>query len=86
MQIVMTFLREVNEGESNSRFECVRVPLLARSAAILFGAARYEWEHAILHYDISDRRTSITLRSLSDELRDSEEGRQVMTTAELSIP
>lgn len=60
---------------------CVRAPLPARSLAVLFGAARYAWEHAILAGDVSGRRTSITLRTLSDELRSTEAGCGVMDKA-----
>jgi len=60
---------------------CVRAAIPARSLAVLFGAARYDWEHAILADDVSGRRTSITLRTLSDELRGMPEGQRVMALA-----
>jgi alkylated DNA repair protein alkB family protein 4 len=84
---VLTFLR----GRPNSEIPgmaqgleapvCVRVPLPARSIAVLYGPARKEWEHAILDYDIEAQRTSITLRTLSEPLRATEEGREVMRRA-----
>ena len=60
---------------------CVRAAIPARSLAVLFGAARYEWDHAILADDVSGRRTSITLRTLSDELRGTPDGQRVMALA-----
>jgi alkylated DNA repair dioxygenase AlkB len=61
--------------------ECVRAPLPARSLVLLFGRARYEWEHAILAADVSGRRTSITLRTLGAEPRTTEAGRRVLEEA-----
>ncbi|MFK7896821.1 MAG: hypothetical protein AB8G23_13345 [Myxococcota bacterium] len=65
--------------------ECVRVPLPARSIAVLYGAARFEWEHAILAYDIRGTRTSITLRTLSDTLRQTEDGQKVLKIADTTL-
>lgn len=56
----------------------VRCRLPARSLAVLYGSARYHWEHAILPEDVSRRRTSITLRTLSDALRSTPEGSIVL--------
>ncbi len=60
---------------------CVRAAIPPRSLAVLFGAARYEWEHAILAGDVCVRRTSITLRTLGDEPRRTEAGRRVLEEA-----
>ena len=60
---------------------CVRAPLPARSLAVLFGPARFDWEHGILADDVSHQRTSITLRTLGDEPRRSEAGRRVLEAA-----
>lgn len=76
---VLTFIRRENASEEP--VECVRANLPARSVAFLFGAARYEWEHAILPYDILARRTSVTLRTLSPEAIRMEEGRRVLEIA-----
>jgi alkylated DNA repair protein alkB family protein 4 len=64
---------------------CVRVPLPARSLAILYGPARFEWEHAVLAYDIERRRTSVTLRTLGPSLRASAEGEIVVARARETI-
>jgi len=61
--------------------DCVQVEIPARSLAVLFGAARYQWEHAILASDIRGRRTSITLRTLGDEPRRTEAGMKVLQEA-----
>jgi alkylated DNA repair dioxygenase AlkB len=76
---VLTFL---GPGEDPvEAAHCVRVPLPARSLAILHGAARDAWEHAILPQDVHGRRTSVTLRTLSDALRDGDVGRQILARA-----
>ena len=65
--------------------DCVRVPLPARSLAVVFGSARFDWEHAVLAYDISGSRTSITSRTLSEKLRHTEAGRQVLEVVRSGI-
>jgi alkylated DNA repair protein alkB family protein 4 len=60
---------------------CVRVPLPARSIAVVYGTARFAWQHAILADDIRGVRTSITLRTLGAALRSTEAGRQVLARA-----
>jgi alkylated DNA repair protein alkB family protein 4 len=76
---VMTFVRHAAGATMGP--ECVRVPLEAGSAALLYGKARYEWEHGILHYDVRDRRTSLTLRTLSESLRATPDGAMVLDIA-----
>lgn len=65
--------------------DCVRVPLPARSIALLYGAARFDWEHAILAYDIRGVRTSITLRTLCEEIRKTEAGRNILALADIRL-
>ncbi len=55
----LTFRRRLD-----SRFERVQLPLAPRSAYLLSGAARHDWEHGIAEH--KDLRFSITFRSLSD--------------------
>jgi alkylated DNA repair dioxygenase AlkB len=74
---VLTFLEgAAGETEADAR-RCVRVPLPKASLAVVFGRARFDWEHAILAYDIDGRRTSVTLRTLSPGLLESEAGGRV---------
>jgi alkylated DNA repair protein alkB family protein 4 len=80
---LLTFLRKNPRAGSNA-MECVRVPLPARSATVIYGQARFDWEHAILSYDIAERRTSITLRTLHEDLRRSEAGQSVIELARRS--
>ncbi len=60
---------------------CVRVPLPARSIAVVYGAARFAWQHAILASDVRGIRTSITLRTLAPALRETPAGQQVLARA-----
>ena len=78
---MLTFFR-VSLSESGRQVEeCVRVPLPARSLVAIYGSARFDWEHAILAYDIVGQRTSITFRTLQEDLRNTEQGRRVMELA-----
>ena len=43
----------------------VRVPLPARSLLIMFGSARYEWEHSVQRSDITGRRLVLAYRELT---------------------
>ncbi|KAG0724798.1 Alpha-ketoglutarate-dependent dioxygenase alkB 4 [Chionoecetes opilio] len=43
----------------------VRLPMPRRSLLVLYGAARYAWEHGILREDIPTRRVCITYRELT---------------------
>ncbi len=61
----LTFVDVPQTDSSRTEPTIVRVPLPARSLALLFGPARYRWHHGVLAYDIHARRTSITLRSIS---------------------
>lgn len=60
---------------------CIRVPLPARSIAVVYGRARFAWQHAILADDVRGVRTSITLRTLSPALRATPAGQQVLARA-----
>lgn len=77
----MTFLDRDPQDGARGGFTCVRVPLPARSLAVLFGPARFAWHHGIAAIDIQGRRTSITLRTLGEGLRASEAGRGVLERA-----
>jgi len=53
-------------SKSGDKLNCaVKIPLPPRSLLIMFGSARYEWEHAILREDILSRRVVIAYRELT---------------------
>jgi alkylated DNA repair protein alkB family protein 4 len=81
----MTFLRGPVVSSDGPLWECVRVAIPARSMLVLFGPARFEWQHAILAYDVEGRRTSVTLRTLGPELARSETGRCIAQRARAVI-
>ena len=87
---VISFYRGRPEGEIKYTADhpidpaCVRVPIPARSMLVLFGAARFEWEHAIRAPDIATQRTSITLRTLSSTVLETEAGQAVLERARQS--
>ncbi|CAL1676118.1 unnamed protein product [Lasius platythorax] len=43
----------------------VRLPMPARSLMILYGPARYQWEHSVLRQDITSRRVCLAYRELT---------------------
>ncbi|XP_033229914.1 alpha-ketoglutarate-dependent dioxygenase alkB homolog 4 isoform X2 [Belonocnema kinseyi] len=43
----------------------VRIPMPERSLIVLYGAARYSWEHAVLREDINSRRVCLAYRELT---------------------
>ena len=83
---VLTFFDRQGQGLAGGQGNCVRVPLPARSLAVVYGRARLSWEHAILAYDIAGRRTSITLRTLNETLRHSDAGRRIFDIARGDAP
>merc|ERR1712129_501729 len=64
----------------------VDVPLPRRSLLVFSGAARYEWEHAILESSVAARRVSLTVRELSTEHRGTRIGDQIESRAVTAIP
>jgi alkylated DNA repair protein alkB family protein 4 len=45
----------------------VRIPMPARSLLVLYGPARYEWEHCVIRSDIKDRRICMAYREFTPE-------------------
>ncbi|KAK0174717.1 hypothetical protein PV327_010454 [Microctonus hyperodae] len=43
----------------------VRLPMPAKSLMVLYGTARYDWEHAVLREDINSRRVCIAYREFT---------------------
>ncbi len=89
---VLTFYRgrpggEVSHADGATPPEaCVRVPMPARSLVAIHGPARFAWEHGILARDIRARRTSITLRTLSESLRETDQGRWLLDACRAPDP
>ena len=76
---LLSFLGPYGPDASQKDLVCVRVPLPARSIAVVYGRARFDWQHALLARDIRGVRTSITLRTLGDALRGTDAGREVLS-------
>ncbi len=77
----LTFLDADPQRGVDRPFACVRARVPARSMALLFGPARYDWFHGIRALDVEGRRTSLTLRTLGSSLRSTDEGRHVVARA-----
>lgn len=84
------------DGTFNSTKECykfvrdyksviVRIPMPRRSLLVMYGAARYEWEHRILRDDIKKRRVCIAYREFTPPYlpggENYEEGKAVLDLA-----
>ncbi|XP_071445956.1 alpha-ketoglutarate-dependent dioxygenase alkB homolog 4 [Hetaerina americana] len=54
---------EVSDDLDN--FPIIRVPMPARSLLVIYGAARYEWEHSVLREDITGRRVCLAYREFT---------------------
>lgn len=44
----------------------VRIPMPARSLIVIFGDARYKWEHCVLREDIKERRVCLAYREFTE--------------------
>lgn len=66
------------DGKYNTNYDCyklryldcdrspiVRIPMPKRSLLIMYGSARYDWEHQVLREDISSRRVCIAYREFT---------------------
>jgi len=53
--------------ESAPSFPIVRIPMPTRSLLVLYGPARYAWEHCVLRKDISSRRICMAYREFTPE-------------------
>jgi len=65
----------------------VKIPLPARSLLVMYGSARYEWEHSVLREDITERRVVIAYREFTPPYlpggEDYTVGKEVLENAEL---
>merc|ERR1712187_402837 len=59
----------------------VRVPLPRRSAYVLSGNVRYDWQHGIMAEDIEGERIALTFRELTPEVVVSELGQVALARA-----
>ncbi|KAK9878647.1 hypothetical protein WA026_023098 [Henosepilachna vigintioctopunctata] len=55
----------VNSPTDTFEYPVVRIPMPRRSLLIMYGAARYEWEHQILREDIVERRICLAYREFT---------------------
>ncbi|KAK7794444.1 hypothetical protein R5R35_003812 [Gryllus longicercus] len=50
----------------------VRIPMPRRSLLVIYGAARYDWEHRVLREDIKERRVCLAYREFTPPYLDGE--------------
>jgi len=55
------------QSNQEQQFPIVRIPMPRLSLLVLYGPARYEWEHCIYRSDITDRRICMAYREFTPE-------------------
>lgn len=55
---------KITLGNSDD-YPVVRIPMPRRSLLVLYGAARYNWEHQVLREDVSERRVCLAYREFT---------------------
>lgn len=55
---------QITRGSSYN-YPIVRIPMPRRSLLVLYGAARYDWEHQVLRDDVSERRICLAYREFT---------------------
>lgn len=67
----------------------VRIPMPARSLIVLYGNARYKWEHCVLREDINDRRVCLAYREFTPPYlpggAHEEDGRKILNISKQSV-
>ncbi|KAK4877539.1 hypothetical protein RN001_010045 [Aquatica leii] len=59
----------------------VRIPMPKRSLLVLYGSARYDWEHQVLREDITERRVCLAYREFTPPYLVNNEGKAVLERA-----
>jgi len=94
-KVVFNPFRNSDSNETNTCFKLdtnhresvlIKVPLPPRSLLIMYGKARYEWEHMILREDITARRIIIAYREFTPPYLNGghlqDVGREILSKAE----
>lgn len=53
------------KGRKEGQQPIIRIPMPRRSLLVMYGEARYEWEHQILREDIKDKRICLAYREFT---------------------
>lgn len=56
---------EVYKKETNLNWPIVRIPMPRRSLLVIYGSARYDWEHCVFRDDIKERRVCLAYREFT---------------------
>ncbi|XP_045475060.1 alpha-ketoglutarate-dependent dioxygenase alkB homolog 4 [Harmonia axyridis] len=56
---------QLKDFKEDIEYTVVRIPMPRRSLLVMFGSARYDWEHQILRDDIVDRRVCLAYREFT---------------------
>lgn len=55
---------EITVGSSEN-YPVIRIPMPRKSLLVLYGAARYDWEHQVLREDVTERRVCLAYREFT---------------------
>ncbi|XP_023015241.1 alpha-ketoglutarate-dependent dioxygenase alkB homolog 4 [Leptinotarsa decemlineata] len=76
---------EVKPFETSFNHPIVRIPMPRRSLLIMYGPARYDWEHQVLREDIIQRRICLAYREFTPPYLEHgeyfEEGKEILLAA-----
>nr|CAI5827148.1 unnamed protein product [Callosobruchus analis] len=63
-------------------FPVVRIPMPNRSLLVMYGAARYNWEHRILREDIKTRRVCLAYREFTPPYLENDDSKDILLAAQ----
>lgn len=63
--LLLSQLMEESALASEFADKIIRIPMPNRSLIVLYGAARYQWEHCVLREDIEKRRVCVAYREFT---------------------
>ncbi|XP_044754076.1 alpha-ketoglutarate-dependent dioxygenase alkB homolog 4 [Coccinella septempunctata] len=61
---------EIKNYQDDIDYPIIRIPMPRRSLLVMFGSARYEWEHQIFRDDIAGRRVCLAYREFTPTFLD----------------
>ncbi|KAG5889671.1 hypothetical protein JTB14_007811 [Gonioctena quinquepunctata] len=76
---------KINPLAQGENFPIVRIPMPRRSLLVMYGSARYDWEHQVLREDIPERRVCIAYREFTPPYLEQgcnfEKGKEILSLA-----
>nr|CAH7741913.1 unnamed protein product [Callosobruchus chinensis] len=67
---------------SHDAFPVVRIPMPNRSLLVMYGSARYNWEHRIFREDVQTRRVCLAYREFTPPYLENDDSKDVLLKAQ----